>query len=49
MSLIYTVILRGNKTVLCEYTEHSGNFQQISLNLLKTSKNVSPLTLPYEK
>ncbi len=34
MSIYYTVITRNIKTVLCEYTDYTGNFQQISINIL---------------
>jgi hypothetical protein len=34
MTIIYTVITRNKKSILCEYTEYNGNFQQISLHLL---------------
>ena len=38
--IIYTLIARSSKIVLCDYTEYSGNFQQISLILLnKIQKN----------
>ena len=37
---IYALIARSSKIVLCDYTEYSGNFQQISLILLnKIKKN----------
>jgi hypothetical protein len=40
MSIIYTLIARGSKIILVDYTEFSGNFQQISLVLLnKINKN----------
>ena len=33
--LVYSLVSRGNDTVLSEYTMHKGNFQQISLQVLK--------------
>jgi hypothetical protein len=35
MSLIYALVARGNDTVLCNYTPHKGNFEQIAMNVLK--------------
>lgn len=32
--IIYTAIIRKPKSILCEYTESSGNFQQISIKTL---------------
>jgi hypothetical protein len=34
MTIIYIVITRNKKSILCEYTEYNGNLQQISLHLL---------------
>lgn len=34
MAIIYFLVARNNKTVLCEFTELTGNFEQISLTLL---------------
>nr|CCA21593.1 vesicleassociated membrane protein putative [Albugo laibachii Nc14] len=34
MSILYTLVAR-DESVLCEYTEHSGNFQLTSRNILK--------------
>lgn len=40
MSFIYTLIAKANKIILTDYTEYSGNFQQISLIILnKVHKN----------
>jgi hypothetical protein len=33
--LVYSLVSRGNDTVLSEHTTHKGNFQQISLQVLK--------------
>jgi hypothetical protein len=35
MSIIYSVIIKNKKTVLCEFTESSGNFQQISCQIVQ--------------
>jgi hypothetical protein len=35
MSLIYTLVARGNDTVLCNYTPFTGNFEQIAMDALK--------------
>ena len=35
MSVLYTLIVRSSKVILTEYTDCSGNFQQISLLVLK--------------
>ena len=35
MSIIYTVIARGKDTVLAEYNTASGNFPQVTRNILK--------------
>lgn len=41
MSIIYSLIARSNKIVLTDYTEFSGNFQQIALVVLaKLKKNI---------
>jgi hypothetical protein len=38
--IIYSLIARSSKIILCDYTDYSGNFQQISLLLLgKVKKN----------
>jgi hypothetical protein len=40
MSIIYTVITKNFKSVLCEFTEYNGNFEQISpLILSEQEKN----------
>lgn len=35
MSVLYTLIARSNKVILTEYTDCSGNFQQIAMLILK--------------
>lgn len=40
VEIIYSLIARASKIILCDYTDYSGNFQQISLLLLgKVKKN----------
>ena len=34
MSIVYSVITQNKKTILCEYTESSGNFRQICTQIL---------------
>ena len=38
MEIIYILIARDSKLILCDYTDYSGNFQQISLLLLEKSR-----------
>jgi len=33
-SIIYNLISRGQKTILCDFTHYTGNFQQISIKIL---------------
>ena len=33
MTIIYSLIVREKKTVICEHTEYAGNFQQITRQL----------------
>ncbi len=43
------MILKNLKTVLCEYTEYSGNLQQISIHLLKhIDINQNFICIPYD-
>lgn len=35
MSLIYALVARGNDTILCSYSPHTGNFEQVALDVLK--------------
>ena len=44
-SIVYTLIARSTKTVLCDYTEFTGNFQQISLLILGRIKKDSNVKL----
>ncbi len=33
--MIYSCIAKDKKSVLCEYTEYNGNFQQVSTRVLE--------------
>lgn len=48
MSLIHCLVARKNGIVLAEYTEHDGNFQQISRLLLRKLKNEEKLSVQYD-
>lgn len=37
-SIIYNLISRGPKTILCDFTHYTGNFQQISIKILEFAK-----------
>ena len=37
-SIIYNLISRGSKTILCDFTHYTGNFQQISIKILEFVK-----------
>ena len=40
LEVIYTLIARGRKIILCDYSKYIGNFQQISLEILgKINRN----------
>ncbi len=49
MSLIFALISRGNDVVLCEHTEYTGNFQQISRMLIRKIKKNSKYSIQYDK
>ena len=49
IKIIYTLIARASKIVLCDYTEFSGNFQQISLVLLGKIKKNSKCEVEYNE
>ena len=46
---IYTLIARSSKIVLCDFTEFSGNFQQISLVLLSKIKKNTKCEVEYNE
>ena len=37
-TIIYNLISRGTKTILCDFTHYTGNFQQISVKILEFVK-----------
>lgn len=49
MSIIYTLVARGNKIILTDYTEWSGNFQQISLVILNKIKKDKRCSIDYDE
>ena len=49
MSIIYTCIVKNQKSVLCEYTEFNGNFQQISMKILKKIPNDENYSIEYDQ
>ena len=49
VKIIYTLIARASKIVLCDFTEFSGNFQQISLVLLNKIKKDSKCEVEYNQ
>lgn len=48
MSLIHCLVARNSEIVLAEYTEHDGNFQQISRLLLRKLRKESKTTIEYD-
>ena len=38
VEIIFILMARASKMILCDYTDYSGNFQQISLLLLEKIK-----------
>ena len=49
MSILYSLIAKDGLVVLCEFTEYSGNFQQISRMLLKKIEPNTKKTIEYNK
>ena len=50
MSFIYSLISKNKDTVLCEYTEFAGNFQQISRVILQKGIKInSKYIINYDK
>ena len=49
VKIIYTLIARASKIVLCDFTDFSGNFQQISLVLLTKIKKNSKCEVEYNQ
>ncbi len=48
-SIIYTLIARGGKIILTDYTEYSGNFQQISAILIQKLDDNYNARIKYQK
>ncbi len=48
MSIMHCLVARNTEIVLAEYTEHDGNFQQISRLLLRKLRNEKKLTIEYD-
>jgi methyltransferase-like protein len=38
MSIIYALVARGSDSVLCSYSPHQGNFEQVAFDVLKRLK-----------
>lgn len=49
MSILYALIAKEPDVVLCEYTDYSGNFQQITRIILRKIKKESKYTIDYDK
>lgn len=49
MPIIYTLIARANKIILSDFTEYSGNFQQISLVILNKVNKEKKCTINYNE
>lgn len=47
--IIYVVVAKEKNKVLCEYTEHRGNFETIGQNILSKVKSESRATICFEK
>jgi hypothetical protein len=47
MSIVYTIIAKEKDIILCDYSEYEGNFQNISLNLLKKTQDEARATFSY--
>ena len=49
VEIIYSLIARASKIILCDYTDYSGNFQQISLLLLGKVKKNNKCEIVYDE
>ena len=49
VEIIYCLIARASKIILCDYTDYSGNFQQISLLLLEKVKKNNKCEIIYDE
>lgn len=48
-SIIYTMIAKNKETILADYTEHSGNFRNISIEILKRVNKNHNATVLYQQ
>ena len=49
VSIIYTLIARNNKIIMCDFTDYSGNFQQISALVLNKIKKDNKCEIQYNE
>ena len=49
VEIIYSLIGRSSQIILCDYTDYSGNFQQISLLLLEKIKKNNKCEIIYDE
>jgi hypothetical protein len=47
MSILYTLVAKDMDVIICDYSEYEGNFEQISINLLKKTETESRATFVY--
>ena len=48
MMIIYTCIAKNQKSVLCEYSEFNGNFQQVSTRILDKVDSDESFSMEYD-
>ena len=48
MAIFYAIVAKKNNIILCDYTSHTGNFQQITMQLLKQIQPDTCKTLELE-
>jgi hypothetical protein len=46
--MIYCCIAKNKKSVLCEYTEYNGNFQQVSTRILEKVNSEDNFSLNFD-
>ncbi len=49
MRIIYACIAKNRKSVLCEYTEFNGNFQQVSGRILDKVDSEDNFSIEYDE
>ena len=47
MSLIYTLIAKEKTKVLCDFTDHTGTFEQMALKLIQKTQENHRATFAY--